>query len=89
MALVMPRVESTVYDGTNGQVLASEWLEDATLVSDDGETLVIDTSGWPDPVRREIPRGSFVLRHYGRIFKEALEPEEYAKRWAEVPDPAP
>jgi hypothetical protein len=82
---VVHRVDATVYDGTNGAEIA-EWLEDAELVSDDGTELVIRTSGWPEPVERRIPAGWHVLRHWCGIYKEALEPAQFAGIWREAPE---
>jgi hypothetical protein len=82
---VVHRVDATVYNGTNGSAIV-DWLADAELVSDDGTELVIRTTGWPDPVERRIPAGWHVLRHWGRIYKEALEPSAFEGIWREAPE---
>jgi hypothetical protein len=85
--LVTQKHEAVIYDGTNGEFIASQWLEDTTLLADDGQVLRIEVAGWPAQ-QHDIPVGAYVIRYYGRVFREALPPEEFAKRWAEVPPAA-
>ncbi|OKK06411.1 hypothetical protein AMK26_10315 [Streptomyces sp. CB03234] len=84
--LVTQKHEALVYDGTNGAHIAGEWLDDTTLLDDDGQVLRIEVAGWPAQ-QHEIPAGSYVIRYYGKTFREALPPDEFAERWAEVPEP--
>ncbi len=84
MALITQRQESIQYDGTNGTEIANTWLADATLVSDDGQTLRLKIAGWP-PIQYEIPLGYYVLRYYGKTFYQSVSPADYTQNWVEIP----
>lgn len=84
MPFVTAKYEAIVYDGTNGQYIATQWLDSATLVTDDGQTLVLEIAGWP-PSQFQIPLGHYVLRYYGKSFYQPVSPEDYAQNWVEIP----
>ncbi|MER7813789.1 hypothetical protein [Streptomyces sp. NPDC096153] len=85
MPIVTQRHESIQYDGTNGQEIADSWLSDATLVSDNGQTLRLKIAGWP-PVTYEIPLGYYVIRYYGKTFHQSVSPADYVQNWVELPE---
>ncbi|MFF3398237.1 hypothetical protein ACFYW6_06960 [Streptomyces sp. NPDC002659] len=86
---VTRRVEAETYDGTNGAFLANEWLAEVMLVSDDGDTLVIEAPGWPEPTRYSIPKGHILLRDGRQTFQQPVSPEDFPKDWVHLPDPPP
>lgn len=85
MPFVTPKFEAIEYDGTNGQHIANEWLSNATLVSDDGETLTIEVPGWPSNEQRSIAKGFYVMAYGGRVYYQAIEAATYLQDWTEIP----
>lgn len=85
MAVVTVKYEALQYDGTNGADIASQWLADTTLVSDNGQELVIQVAGWP-PTTYTVPLGYYVLRYYGKTFFQPVSPADFAQNWVEIPE---
>ena len=86
---VTQRVEALAYDGTNGQFIASEWLANVTLVSDNGQLLVLEVPGWPSPSQIEVPLAYLVLRGGRKTFMQPIPAEDFAENWVQLPDPPP
>jgi hypothetical protein len=55
---ITDRLEAIQYDGTNGEFLAGEFLDNTTILSDDGQVLRL-VDGTNDPV---VPLGDWVIR---------------------------
>ncbi len=83
MPFITLRQEALQYDGTNGLEIASTWLSDATLVSDNGQILKLKIAGYP-PITYEIPKDYYVIRYYGKTYYQAINPDEYAQNWIEI-----
>ncbi|MFE3495252.1 hypothetical protein ACFXOS_19635 [Streptomyces sp. NPDC059175] len=81
------RHEAIQYDGANGQHIATEFLGDVELLSDDGQTLTIGIPVWPGTQPLDIPKDYYVLRYYGRTFYQAIPPGDFEQNWVEIPDP--
>ncbi|MFD3640952.1 hypothetical protein [Streptomyces griseus] len=89
MVYVTERWEALAYDGTNGQVIANEFLGDVSLISDDGQTLVLEVPIWPSTEPRDVPLGYVVMRGGDGALRQIVPPDVYARDWYVLPDPAP
>ncbi|MDG9705537.1 hypothetical protein [Streptomyces sp. DH37] len=82
MAVVVHRVESIQYDGTNGTFIATEWLTGVTLGSDDGQTLALRDAD-DNPI--SVEAGGWVIRagtNHGML--SVHTDEQYQRQWVEV-----
>lgn len=86
---VAQKVEALAYDGTNGQYIADEWLDDVAVSSDDGETLVLEIPVWPGHDLKAVPKGHVLLRSYGKVLTQVLSGPDFAQNWYLLPDPTP
>jgi hypothetical protein len=82
---VIERLEAVQYDGTNGDYIASTWLSNTTLDSDDGQLLQL-VDGMQDP---RIPLGSWVLRRTASVglflFAGAYSEADYRAKYSVLP----
>ncbi|MEU1219234.1 hypothetical protein [Streptomyces microflavus] len=84
MPIVVQRVESKVYDGTNGQEVA-DWVGNAELVGvDSNGTLTMSVTLWGLTYDIVTESGWYVLRVAGR-HEGSLSPEAYALQYHELP----
>ncbi|MFD5425203.1 hypothetical protein [Streptomyces sp. NPDC127084] len=85
MPAVIERLESVQYDGTNGEHIATEFLDGMSVGSDDGHLLQL-VDGMNDPlvrlgdwvIRRAVPGG----RHQ---YAAACSDADYAAMYTELP----
>jgi hypothetical protein len=85
MESVIVRLEAVQYDGTNGEFLASEFLSNTAVASDDGQELRL-TDGTNDPL---ITVGDWVIRatisvglyQFAGVYSDA----DYRARYAPLP----
>lgn len=82
MAFVTARLESAQYDGTNGQALA-DWLDGSyTVVSDDGQLLVLrDGEG----TRKRIRVNGWLVRDSSRNLLWHGGNAAYNAHWVAIP----
>lgn len=85
MPAVIERLESVQYDGSNGEAIATEFLDGVAVGSDDGEVLQL-VDGMNDPMVR---LGDWVIRRTvqgGRHLYAALcSADDYPLMYAELP----
>lgn len=85
MQSVIERLDAVQYDGTNGEFIASEFLSNTTLGSDDGQLLQM-VDGMQDP---QIPVGHWVIRRTVSVglflFAGAFSDADYQARYTVLP----
>ncbi|WP_425244859.1 hypothetical protein [Streptomyces sp. NEAU-NA10] len=85
MQSVIERLEAVQYDGTNGDYIASTFLSNTTLDSDDGQLLQL-VDGMQDP---RIPLGSWVIRRTAGVglflFAGAFTDADYRAKYTVLP----
>lgn len=84
MAIVTAKYEAILYDGTNSTLLATDWLVDARLISENISEMVIEIGGFT-PVRYTIPRGHYLIRYSDKNFYQSVSPADYAQHWYILP----
>ncbi|WP_340382341.1 hypothetical protein U5640_36430 [Streptomyces sp. SS7] len=84
MPYVVERRQSIQYDGTNGAHICGPWSDSGlTLISDDGETLVVAATEQLEYQATVHVGGWIIASPPGWVTSTAAE--RYAERWLELP----
>jgi len=85
LSFVVDRLEAVQYDGTNGQFIASEFLSNTTLDSDDGQLLRL-LDGANDP---QAHLGWWVIRQAISVsqfqYRGTYSDADFQARYAVIP----
>lgn len=81
---IVPRWESMLYDGSNGDAICQFLTPPAEKISEEGGVLVYEVQGYQQPVNQ----GEYVLRSgASAAWGTVLTPQEYRDRYYELPEP--
>lgn len=82
--IVIPRLESLQYDGTNAEELAS-WVDGGEVlrIAEDGE-LTLSVTSWGLTYEVQVPISWWSLRSNG-MHQGSMSPEQYERIYYELP----